>query len=341
MASWKDARSLAAALFVAAAVAGSHAPRALAGEAADKKAAHEAYERGARAFGQGSYSVAATEFARADELQPAPAALEAALKAAILAEDPVLAMTLVDRAATRPSNDAVAAQVARARDRFAHKVGRLTIQCADPCSAKVGNEPVPTGASRYYLAGNYVIEITARGSSELYAVQLPGGASMEWKPPTAAPPPPVSGTAAATALPTASPTLAPTASSTATAGPVKSPSRSLSPVWFGVGVGVTVVSGSLALGFGINTLARHDAFVKAPTEEDSAAGQDAQLRTNIFIGVTAATAVATAILGYLAFRKSPVVTAPQAASLPGGLALPGLPFAAPPARTAVARGPRP
>jgi len=39
MASWKDARPLAAALFVAAAVAGSHAPRALAGEAADKKAA--------------------------------------------------------------------------------------------------------------------------------------------------------------------------------------------------------------------------------------------------------------------------------------------------------------
>lgn len=304
MARWKDARASAAALFAAAAVA--LAPRAHADQASDKKAAHEAYERGARAFGQGSYAVAATEFARADELQPAPAALEAALKAAILAEDPVLAITLVDRAAGRPANEAVAAQAARANDRFAHKVGRLKILCVQPCSAKVGNEDVPVAATRVYLAGNYVIEITAGGAPELFAVQLPGGSSMEWKPPPKVPPAALSGSPSSVATSTALPSFPPPFPTAPAPGPTpgpRAPERSsLSPAWFGIGAGVTAISAGLTIGFGVDTLDQHAAFVKAPTEEGSAAGQGAQLRTNVFMGVTAAAAVATAIIGYFTFR---------------------------------------
>lgn len=296
----RTARAFAAALSLASVAAGWH-DAARAEETADEKAAHEAYERGARAFGQGSYAVAATEFTRADELRPAPAALEAALKAAILAEDAVLAITLADRAQTRAPSEAIAAQTARARDRFAHKVGRLVLRCADPCSAKVGNESVPIGAGRYYLAGNYVIEITAGGSAELFAVQLPGGADMEWKPPSKTPPPALSQSSAATMLPTAS--VAPR--STATQGPLSPPPSRLSPIWFGLLTGVTAVSAGLTIGFGVDTLSQHDAFTKAPTAAGAASGQDAQLRTNLLLGVTTASLVGAAIVGYLAFRAAP------------------------------------
>ncbi|MEZ4299343.1 MAG: hypothetical protein R3B70_30615 [Polyangiaceae bacterium] len=285
-------RLLAAALVVAAGTFASTPSRA--DDAADQSAARDAYDRGARAFGQGSYAVAATEFARADELRPAPAALEAALKAAILAEDPVLAMTLVDRAAARPSNDGVAAQVARARDRFAHKVGRLTVQCAEACSAKVSDEPVPVGVARYYLAGNYVIEIEASGSHELFAVQVPGGSTMDWKPPAKAPPPAVS-SAAAGAAASASATAAPSA----TQAP---PSRVPTALFIG-GVVLTAAAGGFAIGFGVDTLSQHDAFVKSPTNEGSLAGQEAQLRTNVLLGTTALTAIATAVIGYFALRS--------------------------------------
>jgi len=281
-------------------------PSARAEDTADTKAAHEAYERGARAFGQGSYSVAATEFARADELGPTPAALEMALKASILAEDPVLAMTLVDRASTRPDNASVAAQVARAKDRFSDKVGRLSITCPAPCSAKVGSEPAALGVPRYYRAGNYVIEITAAGAPELFAVQLPAGAEMKWSPPPKAPP---VDTTAPSASPSASPTASATASATAlaftaapTTAPLAPPPSRLSPAWFAVGLGVTAVAGGLAIGFGVDTLSKHDAFVLGPTDAGASAGLDAQLRTNVFIGVTAASAVATALLGYFVFR---------------------------------------
>jgi hypothetical protein len=310
MARWKHARGSVAALLVAAAFAGAPAPGVLADEAADKKAAHEAYERGARAFGQGSYAVAAAEFARADELAPAPAALEAALKAAILAEDAVLAMSLADRAEARAPSAPVAAQVARAKDRFAHKVGRLEIVCDTPCSAKVGNETVPLGTPRVYLAGNYVIEITwakanpagpAPGAPELFAVQLPGGATMKWKPPSKAPPP-VLPEGSATSVPAALPNPFPKPTTTAAPGPAAPPKRALSVAWFTVGTGVTVVSAGLALGFGLDTLSRHAAFAKDPTNEGAAAGQDAQLRTNLFLGLTAATAIATAVIGYFTFR---------------------------------------
>lgn len=311
MAWWKDARLPAprplrrgaASLLAALAIAAGSAQPSWADKAADEKAAHDAYERGARAFGQGSYAVAATELARADELKPAPAALEAAMKAAILAEDPVLAMTLVDRAASRPSNDGVAAQVARAKDRFAHKVGRLTIRCDGPCSAKVGNEAVPAGVARCYLAGNYVIEITAGGAPELHAVQIPGGSTMDWSPPSKAPPPAVS--SASIAPP---PSLIPPP---ATAAP---PKRSIvGPVLFAGGAGLTLVMGSLTIGFGADTLARHDAFVQDPTRDAAAAGQDAQLRTNLFLGFTLASAIAAAVAGYFAFRAPPAARPAESA----------------------------
>jgi hypothetical protein len=181
-------------------------------------------------------------------------------------------------------------------------------------------------AARYYRAGNYVIEIVSGGAPEIFAVQLPGGADMEWKPPpkalpTAAPTATVAPSVSASAAPTAAPTVvvsvAPIASvapTTAAPGPRTS---TLSPAWFAAGLGVTAVAGGLAIGFGLDTLAKHDAFLINRTDDGANAGRDAQLRTNISIGVTAAAALTTAVLGYLAFRSSGASQGTGRAASPG------------------------
>ena len=318
---WRlGARALVVALSLAGTLGATLVPDARADEAADKKAASEAYERGARAFGQGSYASAAADFARADELAPAPAALEAALKAAISADDPVLAMTLADRADGRPHSDAVAAQVTRARERFADRVGKLTVLCAAPCTARVGDQTVPVGAPRYHRTGNHVLEITTGAAPpELFAVQLAPRATLVWTPPAKTPPP---ATAPAPDLtPSAPPSAAPTAAASSAPGPRSTavppatapssspPAPGLSPAWFALGAGLTAVAAGATVGFGLDALSQHDAFLADRTEDRAAAGRDAQLRTNLFLGVTAATAVTTAVLAYFVFRAPPARSA--------------------------------
>src|SRR5262245_44386169 len=91
--------------------------------------ARDAYDRGAAAFAQKDYAVAASEFARADELNPHPAALLAALKAAVLANDPLLAMQLADRADSRPRDEGTARAAEAARAKFSTRVGKLVPRC--------------------------------------------------------------------------------------------------------------------------------------------------------------------------------------------------------------------
>lgn len=275
----------------------------------DAAGAHDAYEAGAKAFGQSNYAAAAAHFAKADDLAPAAAALEMAIKSAILADDAQLAMRLAARAEGREPNASVAAQVTRAKEKFAAKVGRLTIQCPAPCDAKVGPEPAPVGVARVYIAGNHAIEITSAGASRVYAVQLSAGADLTWAPPRE---PEIQPSAAPTAIATTAPsvayTTAPTTGVSATSsapgnvapGPVST--RAMSPAWFGIGAGVTAAAGALMIGFGLDTVSKHNAFVSERTGERAAEGRDAELRTNVMIGVTAAAALTTALLGYFTFR---------------------------------------
>src|SRR5580693_6760902 len=86
-------------------LAASAAALLLAGEAfaqrpasTDASRARDAFERGSAAYRLGDYARAAAEYARADALDPNPAALRAALDAATLADDPVLGEELIERA---------------------------------------------------------------------------------------------------------------------------------------------------------------------------------------------------------------------------------------------------
>src|SRR5262245_55502094 len=91
------------------------AGRSEAGSPSPNTEAHAAYERGAAAFDRGDYPTAAKELARADALFPNVVALTTAIKAAILADDPALAMELADRTESRPVEATLSAVTQSAR----------------------------------------------------------------------------------------------------------------------------------------------------------------------------------------------------------------------------------
>src|SRR4051812_29325922 len=72
-----------------------------AGETDEELEARRWYDRGAAAYDAGNWAVAATQFAHADELVPNLTVLRLALTASVRADDPVVGMSLVDRAKKR------------------------------------------------------------------------------------------------------------------------------------------------------------------------------------------------------------------------------------------------
>jgi len=98
----------------------------LAARADDPEAARAAYDRGAAAFKAKRYAEAAAELVRADALAPNAVALESALKAAELADDAALAMTLADRAEQRAGvAEATRALVRRMRAKTSSRAAGL------------------------------------------------------------------------------------------------------------------------------------------------------------------------------------------------------------------------
>lgn len=282
-----------------------------AARADDPEAARAAYDRGARAFEAKRYVEAASDFARADALAPNAVALGSALKSAALADDPVLGMTLADRAELRPGAGEAALAAAHAlRERFATRVGKLSIRCAAvrPCSATVDADPFPVEQPRWVTAGSHAVEI----AGARYTVAVGGGKALDWQEPaaTANPVEPASPAAPAPAPAAAPPAPLAAAPTPVPAAPAQA--RGISPAWFWVGLGATAVVGGVTLWSGIDTLARHNDFENGVTN-DPGAGQAAQLRTNLLIAATSAAGLATLGLGVFAVRWSslaPVEIAP-------------------------------
>src|SRR4029079_5886075 len=107
----------------------------------------EAYDRGTAAHRRGDFAAAATEFALADEIAPSSVALQAALDAAIKADDAALGSDLLERSQRAPVAGALAARVKAASAAFAHRAGRLRAVCAEApqCLATVDGKPLTIG----------------------------------------------------------------------------------------------------------------------------------------------------------------------------------------------------
>ncbi|HEY5241178.1 MAG TPA: hypothetical protein VIJ22_06930, partial [Polyangiaceae bacterium] len=127
--------------------------------------AHAAYARGTTAFRRGDYASAAREYAAADALAPNPVALQAALDATVLADDPVFGTTLLDRARGEPRTDALLTTMLTAEKKFAHRVGRIRLQCpAAPCLGAIDGAAAVTGEPIVVRVGSHAVTLEAAGT---------------------------------------------------------------------------------------------------------------------------------------------------------------------------------
>ncbi len=252
-------------------------------EAADDDSvalARAAYARGAKAYDAKDYASAAREFRAADELAPNPVALTFALQAALKLDDAVLGMGLVERAAQ--AGGVAPALVLQARSRFAHRAGRIALQCPNGTSCRVRIDGDPAKPVTWVTPGSHAVEWDSSGRT---TVTVAAGQSVDVNPPPGAQPP--------SATPTPTPTPTPgTENSSAAAG--------ISPTWFWVGIGVTTIGLGASIASGVDTLHRHETFAALPTSAGQQDGRSAQLRTNVLFGVTGAFALATAGIGIFA-----------------------------------------
>lgn len=255
--------------------------------------AKDHYDRGAKAFAENQYQLAADEFARADEMSPNAVALESALKAAKLADDVELGMTLADRADSRPATPTLTAARDDARAAFQSRAARATIRCPDgkTCALRLPEGEVTPGSTRWMKAGTYDLTADVGGVSTVHRLQVEGGRDLDFQVPAPAstapatpPPPPV---------PPPGSTLMPPQGGS---GEGPDDDGGLSPVFFWVGLGATVAAGAASAGVGAYTLSLHQDFQDGDdSAEDS--GRSAQTATNVLFGVTGAFAIATLVLG--------------------------------------------
>lgn len=235
------------------------------------------YDQATVAYEREDYGAAARDFAAADGLAPNAVALATALDAATLANDAVLAMSLRDRAETRPADAQLAAAVKAAELRFVGRTGRLRVACVAPCEVTLDGAAIAPGTILRARAGNHVVTLRPAGrSAEEHTVTVKPDALVE---------------------------VAPRALG-AEAG--------LSPVWFFAALGAATLAGGATITSGVDTASKHDTFVRGgcagPVHGDctgaAAQGRDAEVRTNVLLGVTAGLAAATAVVGIVFVRWS-------------------------------------
>ena len=252
----------------------------------DKKAeARSAYERGAAAFDRHEYAAAATDLARADELVPNPVSLSTAIRAAVLADDAVLAMQLAERAESRESDPTLSRAVDSAHQKYASRTGRVRLSCPGACRAMLDDQELSPRASQWVLAGEHELVLNLEGRIERRSLKVAPGAQVEVSPtPGAAAPRHENGGPAP--------------------GADSESSNGLSPMWFWIGAATTAVVGSLTVASALDFKKKHEDFQDHPTDAGASDGKTAQTRTNVLLGVTGVAAITTAALGLFAVRWS-------------------------------------
>ena len=274
---------------------------------ADARArAKEAYDRGVEAHNKGDMHKAAQEFARADSLAPSAVALQAAIDAAIEADDPALGAELVERSAREKPTGQLAASVHQAKTKFAGRAGRVRVSCpaGSTCLATMDGAPMETTKPAWSRTGQHTVVVQVDGEPETKLVRVEADQIVE-----------VVGTKK---------------EKTVEGGQgVEVPKKrrfedGLPPVFFYGGVGLTVILAGATTYFALATSNKHDEFEnlgcpRANVNGCSDAkdeGESSQTSTNIGIVLTGVAAVATVVVG-VAFTnwKSPVF---GMAPLPGG-----------------------
>jgi hypothetical protein len=247
---------------------------ASAADSAEVIAARAAYDRGVAAFADKDYRAAAAAFAEADAKVRNDVALGAAIDAAMRADDAVLVMQLVERAVDRP-----AVKTDEARAKFGKRVGRVVVTCT--CTATLDGRALPVGKPSIVVIGHHALVLTSGSKTDARAVEVGPASTNEiaWTAPVDAPRVQPSG---------------------------------ISPAWFWIGVGATVVLAGATTVSGLAVRADHDAFERECTSPSSRCsdlardGVAGQRRTNVLLAVSIVSFAATTVVGAFAVRWTPV-----------------------------------
>lgn len=294
--------AMATSLAVGLCAAPAHADPAM-----ERARARDAYDRATRAYDKGDYVTATREYAEADRIAPTNASLEAALEAAIKADDPEQGQELVERAATRTLDRSTTATVASARARFADRTARLVTDCAGATTCVLSVDGVAKDPTRalFVKHGPHTM-VLQRGDERIERLVDVRGAQMTFPVKSAEPnsaPPPPDAVDARDRMNAQVPAPKPAAKD----------ESGLAPGFFYAAAGLTTLAGGLTIASALDTASQHDRFkstgcvsgggpVPSSCSGIESSGKDAQLRTNVGIGVTAALAVSTAALGIFFVR---------------------------------------
>ncbi len=279
--------------------------------AQDRTAASAAYDRGTQAYHRGDYAEAAGDYARADELAPSAVALQAALDAAVKADDPVLGAELLERAEKRAAHGALAASIRKARAKLAHRAGKVRVTCPGPCTATLDGGAVELDHSRWVKPGAHVIAFTVDGRSANRDVTVRPDETAEVSPPDALLAPPPVATAPPPAASSAPPvTIAPPPATTSTPpppgpAPTDHATAGLSPGWFWAGLIVTGVSAAGAVAALADAQSVHDQFVAKSCSKTASTtctnlsqeGWATEIAGDVLVGVGAVAALWTVVAG--------------------------------------------
>lgn len=272
----------------------------------DKALAKEAYDRGVQASARGDSRRAAEEFARADALAPSPVALQAALDAAVDADDALLGAELLERSKRTTPTAALAASIDAATKKLGGRAGHVKVTCPSGarCTSRIDGATFDPGKGIWIRTGPHVLDVGVDGSNDTRTVEVHAGESLEVVPARANAP-----AVAPVATPSregSSARAVSGANATSAAPPSSEPrEKPLRPVVFFVGAGVTVVLAGAATFYGLRAKSKHDDFVGAqcdvvatsPCQRLKDDGESAQSIANIGFAATAVAGVATALIG--------------------------------------------
>ena len=149
----------------------------------EKALAKEAYDRGTQAHARGDFRRAAEEFAKADALAPSPVALQAALDAAVDADDFVLGADLLERTkrlgASRPGT--LAASIDAATKKLGGRAGHVKVACPSGarCTATLDGAAFDAGKGVWSRVGPHTLVVQVDGAPDTRTVEVRAGEDME------------------------------------------------------------------------------------------------------------------------------------------------------------------
>ena len=287
----------------------------------EKALAKEAYDCGTQAHDRGDFRRAAEEYARADALAPSPVALQAALDAAVDADDPAIGAELLERAKRAPAKGALAASIEAAKKKLGGRAGRVHVACPSgaQCTSTVDGAAIDGAKGAWLKVGAHALVVNVDGTPDSRTVDIRAGQDVEIVPirtAAALPAPsasaPVASVPVAPSAPPPPSTPPPEAAAPAPAPPPPEHARDdtahkpLPPIVFFVGAGLTVVLGGASTYFAVAAKGKHDDFTTAGCDRADngtscsglkSDGEGAQRNANIGFAATGVAAVATVVIG--------------------------------------------